>query len=33
MNTLRCDNRFTVYASFGFFGQGFFGYGNNQMTH
>ena len=28
-----CDNRFTVYFGFGFYGQGFFGYGKNQMTH
>ncbi len=30
MNTRRCDNRFTVYASFGYFGQGFFGYGKQR---
>ena len=27
MHTLRCDNRFIGYVSFGFFGQGFFSYG------
>lgn len=29
MNTRQCDNRFTVYMSFGFYGQGFFGFGKN----
>lgn len=32
MNTIRLDNRFTGYFSFGFYGQGFFSYGKMRVT-
>lgn len=32
--TKQClDNRFTGFGGFGFYGQGFFGYGQNRTMH
>lgn len=33
MNTFCADHRFYTYFSFGFYGQGFFGYEIDQKTH
>ncbi len=33
MMTARLHNRFTVAYGFGFYGQGFFGYGQNRYVH